>query len=223
MIITEMKRLKKSLYGVSFSEPVDPADYGAECDKNGFLVLDAGLCDKENIRVGTVLDSESLSGLVQKHFCRRAKERAFWYLSRSDTSKKQLYMKLCRAFPDFAAEYAVGLCEELHYLDDRRYAENLAENLITVKKFAPRAAISKMREKGIDRETAEEAVMGVETDPTEALKALIESKYKNRLGDEKGRRNTAAALARRGFSFTDIKKALQEYSEESEFSEELME
>ena len=220
MTVTEIKRIKKSLYSIRFAEEIDFAGYDAECDENGFLALDARLCEKRGITVGTVIDDEELSALVREHFCSRAKERAFWYLSRSDVSKKQLLMKLRRSFPDFAASYAVDVCLELHYLDDKRYAERLAEDLITVKKYAPRTAVAKMREKGIEREIAEQAAASVESDPLETLNALIRSKYKNRIVDEKGRRNTAAALARRGFSFGDIKKALSIYGEESEFSED---
>ena len=61
--------------------------------------------------------------------------------------------------------------------------------------------------RGIDRETAEQA--GEETGAADAdlALALLRKKYYNKLHDADDRRRTAAALARQGFSYEDIRHA----------------
>ncbi len=51
-----------------------------------------------------------------------------------------------------------------------------------------------------------------EPDPREALRELVERKYARYLGDEKGRRRTAAALQRMGYRWDDIRCVLNEFN-----------
>ena len=46
------------------------------------------------------------------------------------------------------------------------------------------------------------------TDLSRAVE-LLKGKYINKIGDEEGRKKTFAALMRRGFSYSDIKKAFE--------------
>ena len=68
-------------------------------------------------------------------------------------------------------------------------------------------------EKGISRDVCESVLDEFEVDPTEQIVQLIEKKYKNKLQDEKDRRRTVAALQRMGYSWSDIKDALESFLE----------
>ena len=59
---------------------------------------------------------------------------------------------------------------ELGLIDDRRYAEALAETLINIKGNAPKVAVMLMRQKGVDKELALEVVSSREDN----LKEVIE-------------------------------------------------
>ena len=80
-------------------------------------------------------------------------------------------------------------------------------------------AARKLREKGVDRETAE-AVLGEEEDETETVRGIIESGYLRKLSGEDGYRKVFAALARRGFRSADIRRALAFYTEEGDDGDE---
>ena len=150
----------------------------------------------------------------------RAREKALWYIDYSDISKKGLYGKLRREYGEEISARVSDRMEELGLIDDRRYAERYAEILLGEKRVAPRKAIMMMTAKGIDRETARSALEQVGQDPVGVICELIEKKYISRMHDPDGVRKTVAALARRGFSFSDIREAVKRYNDETEFYEE---
>jgi len=57
------------------------------------------------------------------------------------------------------------------------------------------------------------------TDECENIKLLINKKYAKRLDTEEGVKKVFAALIRKGFSFSDVRKALKEYSLELDCEE----
>ena len=58
------------------------------------------------------------------------------------------------------------------------------------------------------------------TDLSRAVE-LLKAKYINKIGDEEGRKKTFAALMRRGFSYSDIKKAFELVLRSDDFEEEI--
>ena len=61
--------------------------------------------------------------------------------------------------------------------------------------------------RGIARELAERAVEETGAEDADLALALLRKKYYNKLHDADGRRRTAAALTRQGFSYEDIRRA----------------
>ena len=220
MKIVALHSRRKSLYGIEFDCAIDPLNYGATADSTGLIAIDRVICDSYYLCSGFELDDKTLREIIEASHCSRAKSRALWYLERSDCSKKQLIEKLHRNFPESAAVYAADKMEELGFINDRRYAERLATSYITEKRIAPKKAAFLMSSKGIDRDLAKEMANDVETDSVEVIKELINKKYKNSLDDEKSLNRTVAALARRGFSFSDIRTAVRLYNSEIELFEE---
>lgn len=150
----------------------------------------------------------------------RAKSRALWYLSRSDHSEKALRDKLIAAgFGPVASAEAVNRMAELGLIDDERYARRLAEYL-SASGSSKREIRYKLSMKGISSDIIKEISSEDETDEREKLARLIETKYKTKLNSEKDVEKVFAALVRKGFSYSDIKSVLKNYSEQIEFSEE---
>ena len=100
--------------------------------------------------------------------------------------------------------------EELGLVDDEDYARRLAQELARKGYAAPRTA-QELARRGIDRDLARAAAQEAVSDPGESLRALIARKYARRLGDEKGRRQTVAALQRLGYRWDEIRSALREF------------
>lgn len=220
MRILEIKKRRKSLYAISLEPKPDSEDLFFETDSTGLLVLDASLVAEKGLSVNQEITNEDLVNLVSESFLRRAKSRALWYLSRGDLSYKELFGKLCRAFPEEAAKNACDKMQELGFINDERYAERLAENLLTGKRVSKRQAEYLMAGKGIDRETARYALDEVDADPVVIITELIEKKYKNKMGDKASTEKVIAALARRGFSFSSIREAVKKYNSEIEIYED---
>ena len=96
--------------------------------------------------------------------------------------------------------------EELGLVDDEAYAARLAGEYIR-RLYPRRRAVQELCGRGIGRELAEAAVDGMGTADADLALALLRKKYYNKLRDADGRRRTAAALARQGFSYEDIRYA----------------
>ena len=214
---------RKQLVAVSFDRAGEDLPLGDELpparrlDSAGLLLLDRGTAEEAGLAPGTELTEEALLTLIERSDFARAKSRALWLLSGRDYATAELSQKLAPDFGRAAACAAARRMEELGLINDEAYAARLAEQLLFVKKVSARDAIYQMTARGLPRETVEQAVETLSPDPAEQLRELIEQKYRRSLSDEKGVRRVTAALARRGFSYGDIRAALRPYlSEEME-------
>ncbi len=182
------------------------------------LLLDSDLTEMKKLSPGTDLPDPDALKYESDYI--RAKSRALWYLSRSDHSEKALKDKLIAAgFMEDACEEACRRMVELDLINDQRYARRLAEYL-SVSGSSKREIAFKLSGKGISSETIKEILSEDESDESEKVLRLIETKYKNKLSSEKDIEKVFAALIRKGFSYSDVRSALRSYSEQIQFSEE---
>ena len=166
------------------------------------------------------IDDEELTELECAVSSRRAFLSGMNLLGRRAHSKKELIIKLTEKFDRQAAENAVAKLEELMLIDDVKFAEDYAEELYRRKHFAPRRIETELRGKGIDSETAREAVKKLDNDDFNRIILLLNSKYKTKLATEKGVKQTVSGLMRMGYGYGDIKKALDEVGSVSEGEED---
>ena len=131
---------------------IDCAEY-----ENDRLLIDREILDRCKIKKGSALSFEEVKELVFVSESYRAKQRAIWYLSKSDLSEKGLYNKLRRSFSDKASAFATEQMIKRGYVDDRRYAENLAR-ILSEKNISANAAVGKMLEKGLELTLAKEVL-----------------------------------------------------------------
>ena len=141
----------------------------------------------------------------------RAKRRAMYLLGAKPYSEQGLYKKLLENYPQSVCESVVSLMKEYGYLDDREYARRYSHHLICTKHFGKRKAFYEMKMKGLDDEIIREALG--EYDDEEIcgqITELLRKKYAEKLADREQRQKVTAALARRGYSFSDIKAAIEQ-------------
>ena len=190
-----------------------------------FLEGEAALLDSKTVAenglyVGQQLTAEELQKLKDLSDYTRALSRAVWYIERGALSEKALRDKLIRAgFPPAVCEKCTARLLELGLIDDEALAERLAEQL-TAANISQRAALSRMVAKGIPRDVAAAALENTECDAESQIRAVIDKKYKTRLGSPEQVRKVFAALLRLGFSYGDVRAVLKSYTEELEYSEE---
>lgn len=152
---------------------------------------------------------ETFAALVEEN---KAKQKALRLLEMRDHCERELASKLVRGgFSREAAQAAATRMVELGLVNDEAYAHSLADELFRRKGFSPARIEQELVSRGVARDTAYEAAHEIEGDPAR-LDTLLETKYVGSYkGTEKDRRRVANALQRLGYSFADIRRAMEEH------------
>ncbi|MBI5137804.1 MAG: RecX family transcriptional regulator [Nitrospirae bacterium] len=127
---------------------------------------------------------------------------ALTLLARRDRSRRELRERLAARFPDTDLEPLLDELTRLGYLDDRRLARRLAEELATRRHHGPRRLRHELARRGLDAERVAEAVAphaGADRVREQAL-AATRAYLKGRSPDDDATlRRLAGYLGRRGF------------------------
>jgi len=148
-----------------------------------------------------------------------AKMRAVRIVSASSVSKKDLEQRLIHKGEDpKQAKEAVAWMEDLNLLDDRKTAEQVVSSCIR-KGYGIARAKQALYEKRIPKDLWQDALADY-PDQTDAIVAFLKTRLANSC-EERDLRRAMDALVRRGHSYGEIRRALQELSVDSEdFREE---
>ena len=118
-------------------------------------IVHDGNAEYEN---GTEISDELYSKIMKETVIRRAHQKALAILERMDRSEAELRQKLkTDMYPDIVADETIAWLKQLHYLDDSRYAQSYIR--VRLENTSRQELIGKLRVKGIDKETAEEAYL----------------------------------------------------------------
>jgi len=171
-----------------------------------------------DIGVGRQVEPEALDEALRASRDKFAREYALNLLAQRSYTAKSLRDKLTAKVEDEEiADTVVARMEELGLIDDADYARRFAADCLNRRGFSlPRTARA-LREKGIDREIIDETLSRIEYDPQPAIAQIVRRKYLRYLEDEKGVRNTIAALQRLGYRFDDIRAVLQNLAEDENY------
>ena len=161
------------------------------------------------------IDDEALTSLQREVNARRAFNKASDLLSCRDHSEKELREKLRQKGFSEGADEAIEKLRSYGYVDDSRFAARYAAELQRVKHYGKRRVEQELMRKGVDRAVIAETLEDMTFD-TDDLVSLIEQRYIRRLDSEKGVSQTVAALQRRGYSYREIKDALEKLAQKTE-------
>ena len=164
---------------------------------------------------GDEINEEELTAFEEAAGSRRAFNSALNSLDYRDHSEKEIRAKLLRKHDADYVDEAVEKLIELDLVNDERYAENYARELFERKKFG------KMRIKSADIANAavEELFEEEEPDNVQRIVDIIGKRYYNRMNDEVGRKKVFSALQRMGYSFSDIREAMSEFSDDEYYED----
>ena len=170
---------------------------------------DAGIIPESGLHEET--DPESVTKEVE----RLCIARAMKILEYSDRTEAQLRMKLKeKDFPESAIETAVEYVRSFHYIDDKRYADSYVRS--NMDRRSSREIREKLRERGVSREIIEDVFSEYEFPEKETIKKLFRKKYGNDdPADQKTYEKAVRYFGQKGYSYQDIRKALEEVIEES--------
>lgn len=160
------------------------------------------------------INEEELTELLDAVSFRRAYNKGLDFLSRRPYGTQELIKKLCeKGHEKASAEKACERLTELGLLNDEEFARILATELLERKNYSIKRIKQELSFRGIDREIVENTVDLLDNDPENRIILVIRKKYMNKLNDEKGRKRAIDGLLRLGYSYSDIKSALNTISE----------
>ncbi len=172
---------------------------------------------------GDEISEEELTAFEEAAGSRRAFNSALNSLDYRDHSEREIRTKLLRKHDAEYVDEAVEKLLELNLINDERYAENYARELFEHKKFGEMRIRAELRAKGISADIANEAVEALfdeeEPDNIQRIVDIIGKRYYNRMNDEVGRKKVFSALQRMGYSFSDIREAMSEFSDDEYYED----
>lgn len=205
MIVTDVSLFKGSMMCVELS--------GGGLAQEMKIYIHSEIIRKYNVAKGMELSEEEADRLIYENDLRRARERALYLMESRDHSYRELFDKLEKNYSEDICFEVCNRLAEIGVINDRRYAEKLCRQLFEVKKLGRYRVKQEMRLKGLGSEIIEEAMenFSEEDEPFERLEKLVEQKYERYLTDRKGVEKVKNALARKGYSFGEIKEVLDLY------------
>lgn len=205
MIVTDVLPFKGSMMCVELS--------GGGLAQEMKIYIHSEIIRKYNVAKGMELSEEEADRLIYENDLRRARERALYLMESRDHSYRELFDKLEKNYSEDICFEVCNRLAEIGVINDRRYAEKLCRRLFEVKKLGRYRVRQEMRLKGLGSEIIEETMenFSEEDEPFERLEKLVEQKYERYLTDRKGVEKVKNALARKGYSFGEIKEVLDLY------------
>ncbi len=162
----------------------------------------------------TEISDEEWQCLLEKINYRKAFNKCADLLSRRNHSIKELKVKLLRTVDENSANKAINRFIELGYLDDRKFAFEYTNYLVNTKNFSENHVKQELFQKGINKDIIYEVLNEFEFDNSSAIINVINKSYIRKLNTENGKEKVIAALMRKGFSYNDIKFALNNLENE---------
>lgn len=203
--------------------PVDKRRCKVLLDEGFALVLYRGEIKKYGIEENRELSEECYQEILRDVLCKRARERVIHLLKNMDRTEEQLRRKLKDGgYPKEAIDYALSFVKERRYVNDESYARRYTECFSERKSRKQIAYDLKM--KGIDGEIIARALEETVIDEDRQIGALLEKRgfapgncvnesRENMAAARKEYQKMAAFLARKGFSWEAIRRAMGEMGE----------
>ena len=166
----------------------------------------------ENKEIG----EDEIPELSKSVLVRRARERLLYALDRRLHSEKELREKLKKDYPPDIIDAAINELDSLGLIDDEAFARAFCEHRKESLKKGPYAIRQELILKGVSRDiidsVLEECFCDEDDEYNSAL--VVSQKYIRDLDTPKGRQRLFAALTRKGFSYSVIKRAMRQLCDE---------
>ncbi|MDD6276710.1 MAG: regulatory protein RecX [Clostridia bacterium] len=172
---------------------------------------------------GDEIDSEELTAFKEAAASRCAFNSAMFSLDRRDYSAAEMRRKLSPKYGEKAADEAVEKLCELNLINDERYAENFANSLYAYKKYGKNRIKSELYRKGIDsdiiKNVLDEIFESEDADNVQRIVEIIRKKYYNKMDSRESRQKVFAAMVRLGYAFSDIRDAMDCFSDDEYYED----
>ena len=167
---------------------------------------------------GLDIDGETVVELKKSAARSEARVRAANMISARPLSKKELSRKLReKGAADEDADAAADWLEEIGALDDAGYAAMLVRHYSAMG-YGEGRLHDELYRRGVPKELWDEAITQA-PEASAVIERVIAQRTKGKPLDEKGRKRLSDMLLRRGFSWSDVKAAMNSMGERIENGE----
>jgi regulatory protein len=167
---------------------------------------------RRGLTPGRALDAPEIDELLALDESARAVDSALQFLGYRPRSEYEVRQRLRRkGYPDAAIEHAVQQLLAWGYLNDRQFADFWLSNRLEHSPRGERALLQELRRKGVDVETAREALGEQELDEQEAALDLARKRLPSlrNLDRQTRDRRLTGFLQRRGYGWDVIGPVLK--------------
>lgn len=198
-------------------EPVTKTKFRIYLDGQFAFVLYKSELSSCHLKDGEPVTKEQIEMILTEIVLKRAKRKAMSLLQSMDRTESELRDRLLRQdFPEEIVAQALRYVKAFGYVDDRRYVESFI--LSRKGRKSRREIYAELSRKKVDAEIVDEMMERCyeEDDSNEALRHLLRKKhYDPARASVEEKQKIYAYLARKGFSYGEIKKAMDlEFPEE---------
>jgi len=190
--------------------PLDKRRSKVLTDEDFAFVLYKGELKTYGIEAGQELADETYDRILREVLFKRAKERVLYLLKSRDRTELEIRRKLKEGYyPQEAIEYAVSFLKEYRFVDDEDYGRRYIRTYAGKK--SRRQMEYELCSKGLPRETVGILLEEQGLSEEEPIRRYLKKKGYEKdsaLPGEKAR--MAAALVRKGFSYDDIYRIMEE-------------
>ena len=194
-MIVRIKQIKEKYYKVF-------------ADEEEIAIFNINTIEKLKIKNGFDYSIEYINKIKLIAKLKKAQRTAIEFLRCKDHSEKELYSKLKKRYSEKISKYVVLQMKKKGYVNDEKYAKNLAYKIIFTKNKGKNLAILELMRKGIDKEISNKAVESLNCNFVRELEKLILKKHKEKLENSSSRKKLFLILLRRGYSYNDINLAI---------------
>lgn len=201
------------------AQPDRAGRYTVKFDDGSTVRLYRQTVEDFGLYAGKELEDAELSRLRDAAGKMSARMRAVRIVASANVSKGDLRQRLIQKGESRQdAEQAVAWMSELDLVDDAKTAAHVVESCIA-KGYGIARARQALYEKRIPKTYWDEALQDY-PDQTERILSFLRTKL-GAQWEERDLRRATDALVRRGHSYGDIRKALQQFLEETEIPEDI--
>ena len=171
------------------------------------------VAEREGVAPGLVLDRDRIDALLAVDSAARATAAALAFLGYRPRTEREVRDRLReRGHAPAAVEATIERLRGWRYVDDAGFARFWVEGRVEHQPRGRRLLEQELRQKGVDRETAREAVADADYDEVAAAVALARKRWPAYAADDpaSARRRLGAYLQRRGFGWDAVRAALRD-------------
>lgn len=167
------------------------------------------------LKIGETISEDTYRYITETTLYIKAQNTALKFLGYKMRTEKEVLDKLIKE--QYSEEIIARVMEFLikyDYINDREYCRRYIKETLKLRPKGIYMIKSELKAKGIDEDTADEALEEAQIDELGVAEMLLEKKYEGFAEmDQKELTRVYGYLQRRGFSFSIIKEAVAELAE----------